>query len=201
MAGMKISTEGKDGWFEGDWIQTFTGKRFYTLDPKAEDICIEDVAHALSFICRYNGHCSRFYSVAEHSILLAVHARRSGRSSAQQMHALLHDASEAYTSDVPRPIKNSIPEIRDVEKIVDHVVLKSLGVPESKDEWLEDADRRICLDEKAALMGPPNDGTPWMVDGLEPLGVRIMCYGPEEAEANFLRVYAVLKKETDDACD
>ena len=50
------------------WIQTFTGKRMYPLDPKPEDICIEDIAHALSNICRFTGHTKKFYSVGEHSI-------------------------------------------------------------------------------------------------------------------------------------
>lgn len=52
----------------GDWIQTFTGRRFWPLDPRPEDVCIEDIAHALSLKCRFGGHCTRFYSVAEHSV-------------------------------------------------------------------------------------------------------------------------------------
>lgn len=51
---------------KGDWILTFTGRRFYPLDPRPEDVCLEDIAHALSLICRYNGHSRFFYSVAEH---------------------------------------------------------------------------------------------------------------------------------------
>ena len=58
----------------GDWMQTHSGLRFYPLDPRPEDIRIEDIAHALPMICRFNGHCSRFYSVAEHSLNVAAFA-------------------------------------------------------------------------------------------------------------------------------
>ena len=51
-----------------DWIQTYSGKKFYPLDPRPEDIDIRDIAHALSLNCRFNGHCRCFYSVAEHSV-------------------------------------------------------------------------------------------------------------------------------------
>ena len=50
----------------GDWMQTYSGKRYYPVDPRIEDVDINDIAHALSHLCRYGGHCSRFYSVAEH---------------------------------------------------------------------------------------------------------------------------------------
>jgi hypothetical protein len=55
----------------GDWIQTATGRPFWPIDPRPEDIDIEDIAHALSMLCRFGGHCLRFYSVAEHSVLLS----------------------------------------------------------------------------------------------------------------------------------
>jgi len=83
-----------------DWIQTFTGKRFYPLDPKVDDIDIFDIAHALSLQCRFGGHCSDFYSVAQHSCEVAFkvppHLALAG---------LLHDAAEAYLCDIPSPVK------------------------------------------------------------------------------------------------
>jgi hypothetical protein len=85
---------------KGDWIQTFSGVEFYPFDPLPSEILIEDIAHALSMQCRYAGHVRRFYSVAEHCVrvaeLLPIEDRLWG---------LLHDASEAYLVDLPRPIK------------------------------------------------------------------------------------------------
>lgn len=89
-----------------DWVQTYTGARFYPLEPDAELIRIEDIAHSLSMQCRYTGHTARFYSVAEHSVVLA---REFHTGWHYRLVALLHDASEAYLSDVPRPLKR-LPE-------------------------------------------------------------------------------------------
>jgi hypothetical protein len=93
-----------------DWMQTHTGKMFYPLEPRIDDIDLADIAHALSLLCRYGGHTKKFYSVAEHSVLMSelnicVHP----------LWALLHDAAEAYLCDIPRPIKQSIPEYKKYE--------------------------------------------------------------------------------------
>ncbi len=89
---------------KGQWIQTFTGLCFWPLDPRPEEIRIEDIAHALSLQCRFNGHCRAFYSVAQHSVLVAELVERFQPEAA--LAGLLHDASEAYLSDLPRPLKN-----------------------------------------------------------------------------------------------
>ena len=75
----------------GDWLQTFTGKAFFPLDPRPEEMDIFDIAHALSNLCRYGGHCNKFYSVAEHSVLVSILCRLYyGEQVALQ--GLLHDA-------------------------------------------------------------------------------------------------------------
>ena len=53
------------------WIETYTGRKFWPLAPSPDDIDIFDIAQALSMTCRYKGHTNEFYSVAEHSVLLA----------------------------------------------------------------------------------------------------------------------------------
>lgn len=88
-------------WLSGDWIQTFTGKKFYPLSPQIEDICIEDIAHALSNVCRYAGHCRDFYSVAQHCVMV------SDWMPSMKLEGLMHDASEAYLGDISRPLKHS----------------------------------------------------------------------------------------------
>lgn len=85
-------------------IRTFTGKKFYFLDIKPDDICIEDIAHALSNICRYNGHCKNFYSVAEHSIRCC----ERGSDWLCKIWGLLHDAAEAYIGDLVSPFKGRL---------------------------------------------------------------------------------------------
>lgn len=84
------------------WVATHTGKKFDIFNVKPEDICIEDIAHALAHKCRYNGHCATFYSVAEHSIYVSAAVPKQFA-----MYGLLHDAAEAYLTDIPRPIKGN----------------------------------------------------------------------------------------------
>lgn len=84
----------------GDFIQTYTGTYFYPLDPREEEIHIEDIAQALSNQCRFSGHLRCFYGVGQHSLMVASILPRE-----KQLWGLLHDASEAYLVDLPRPIK------------------------------------------------------------------------------------------------
>lgn len=82
-------------------IRTFTDKKFYFRDIRPQDICVEDITHSLSFVCRYGGHCNQFYSVAEHSIICSDR----GSDVSMRLWGLLHDASEAYIGDICKPLK------------------------------------------------------------------------------------------------
>ncbi len=97
-------------------ITTYTKKTFDPLAPKAELIDIRDIAHALSMLCRANGHFPVFYSVAQHSLNCMREAKERGLSERVQLACLLHDASEAYISDVTRPVKSALPEYKNIEK-------------------------------------------------------------------------------------
>ncbi|MCX7749211.1 MAG: DUF429 domain-containing protein [Clostridia bacterium] len=99
----------------GEYITTFSKIHFTPTEPVAADIKIKDVAHALSLLCRANGHFRSFFSVAQHSINCAMEARERGCSPRIQLACLLHDASEAYISDVTRPIKKLLPDYREFE--------------------------------------------------------------------------------------
>jgi hypothetical protein len=104
--------------YDGHWITTFTGRKFHYLNPTPDEICIEDIAHALALTCRFGGHCREFYSVAEHSYRVAMEVDNQ-----DSLAALLHDAHEAYLHDVPRPIKHDISgysEIADKIQIAIH---------------------------------------------------------------------------------
>lgn len=179
-----------DGWHRGDWMQTFTGKRFYPLDPRPEDIDPRDIAHALSLLCRYNGHIDRFYSVAEHCILMSY----AMPTAELALEALLHDGSEAYCGDMVRPLKHT-PEMtayRVAEDRVMNALAIRFGLPvdengvHHKSPEVKDADTRILLTERTALMSNHKPSDRWSVDGMEALDVPIHGWNPAEAERAYL---------------
>ena len=104
------------------YITTVTGKHFFPLNPNQHDIDIRDIAHALSLICRANGHFKHFYSVAQHSIACAAEACARGCSLEVTLGCLLHDASEAYLCDVTRPVKKHIPAYLQAEENLQSVI-------------------------------------------------------------------------------
>ena len=91
-----------------DHITTYSGVKFSPLNPKEEDIRIDDIAHALSLMTRANGHFPEFYSVAQHCIACCKEAIARGYSNKVALALLLHDASEAYLSDITRPLKKHL---------------------------------------------------------------------------------------------
>ncbi len=121
-------------------LHTFTGKKFYPLDPKAEDISIVDIAHGLSNVCRYGGQCKEFYSVAQHSVLCAWEASHENKK-----WALLHDASEAYIGDIVHPLKvtEQYEAYRAAEEILMAAVCERFGLPVEMPEEVHEVDLLI----------------------------------------------------------
>lgn len=160
-----------------DWIQTYTGRAFYPLDPRPDNIDPIDIAHALSMLCRYGGHSHRFFSVAEHCVLMSYAVAPENA-----LWALLHDAAEGLGMvDLPRPVKRAIPLYRAVEDRVMEAVCKRFDLDPVCPAEVKAADTRILSDERAALKGPPP--LPWVsLENVEPLGVSISCWPPESAE-------------------
>ena len=167
----------------GGWIQTYTGRRFWPMDPRAEDIDIVDIAHALSLKCRYGGHCSRFYSVAEHSVILANYVEPK-----YMLWALLHDAAEAYLADVPKPVKPHLVGWQEIEAGVMRAVCKKFNLHPVEPAEVKAADFAILADEKEALM---LDGEEW--DLPPKLGVIINGWSPKNAEIMFMRTFSLLR--------
>lgn len=165
----------------GDWMQTFTGRQFWPMDPRPEEVAIADIAHALSLACRYAGHCRRFYSVAEHCVLMAwaVEPRH-------QLWALMHDASEAYLVDVPRPLKPYLPGYKVAEAAVMLAICARFGLPAEMPAAVHAADNRILHDELAQAMAAPP--MPWNLPG-EPLGVTLQFWEPQRAEFEFVSLF------------
>ena len=111
-----------------DYITTYSGTHFFPTEPDMKDFHIRDVAHALSFICRGNGHVKLFFSVGQHCINCSLEAEARGYSERVVLACLLHDASEAYMSDVPRPFKKYLKDYKKLEdRLLSLVYEKYLG--------------------------------------------------------------------------
>lgn len=115
-------------------IVTYTGRIVSPFRIKKDDISVEDVAHALSLLCRFNGHSSFFYSVAQHSLNVEDVLRRMGFGGKVRLMGLFHDASEVYVSDLPSPIKPFLEGYRDNEREIQDRVWDFLGLEVSKEE-------------------------------------------------------------------
>ena len=137
-------------------IMTRSHKMFDPLNPDVSLIDIEDIAHSLSMLCRANGHFRSFYSVGMHCVNCAREAMARGYSRKVQLACLLHDGSEAYLSDVTRPVKQELPKYKEIEEPLQNTIWeKFLGEPLTAEEerlvFLIDDD--ILENEFPALMG------------------------------------------------
>jgi len=185
-------------------IQTYTGKWFSPLDPNPDDIDIVDIAHSLSMLCRYNGHCSRFYSVAEHSLLVSsvLEQRHPGNVKLQLM-GLLHDSAEAYMADVPGPMKKHMPLYKIYEWSLLVKILHKFNVIDQLSTWWRDdkwvevkaVDTGVLYDEALALMLSHGDQTwyktfaPGVLSGTN---LDIVGLSPTNVERGFLARFHTL---------
>ena len=161
------------------WIQTRSGKRFDYADIKPEMIDIEDIAFALSNLCRYVGHVP-FYSVAEHSLLVSFVVPEENA-----LQGLLHDASEAYTGDVPRPLKTMCPELRKIEAEIEKVIAGVFKLDLLMPLVVRKVDDRMLITEQEALFREHVDEP--VVKGESLPFVGISCFPPEKAREFFLQ--------------
>jgi uncharacterized protein len=153
----------------GDWIQTFTGRAFYLLDPRPEDVDILDIAVALSRAPRYAGHSRCTYSVAQHSYFASIYAPKPFA-----LEALLHDATEAYTGDITRPLKRILgPVFADIEKRIHFAIAERFRIPKKISAEVKVIDDRLLATERRDLLGKPP--IPWHHDerGIQPLPIKI----------------------------
>lgn len=168
------------------YIRTFKGHKFFPLDPNPEAIDIEDIAHALSLNCRWTGHVREHYSVGQHSIWVAYMV-----DSAHRLSALLHDASEAYLSDVARPVKHH-PDFefyRIAEKRLEEAIQAKYGLFAGMTEQIRTADNRMLATEKRDLVNG-EAGTVTGVD-LPPYDFKIVPKPPKEVENMFLKLFEI----------
>ena len=197
-----------------NWITTNSGKPVMPLDPKVDDIVIEDIAHALGMICRWAGHSRTFYSVAEHSLRVGEVCRNLGEVMGMsetellelEMLGLMHDATEAYVGDIPRPLKSQyrivtprgVETFREVEAHLYGVIEQALGLPEMTERYAEivhTADNIVLATEARDIAHEVS--LKHEVDAQEPLEGTIKPFDWNMARIGFLIRYAELVKELD----
>lgn len=169
-------------------IVTISGRRVDVLNPDPDQIDIADIAHGLSMICRYTGHVKRFYSVAEHSLLVSKAVRNFGGDLHIQLSALLHDATEAYVTDLARPIKHleELREYREIENCVARAIKVRFNLKyDTSHPDIKLMDNRVAQDEIAELTQR----------GVSRLGlVSVVGLCPQKAKLAFLSRYRELTK-------
>ena len=179
----------------GDWIQTYSGRVVYPLDPRKEDVFAEDIGHSRSLECRFGGHCRVFYSDAEHSVrvarvvsgLMATQRLAEGDVRILKLAALLHDASGTYLKDIPRPLKHSplFDAYRELEKRWQSCINQRFALQADAHEAraIKQADEILLATERRDLMFPCDK--PWdLVE--EPLVDVIIPWHPGKAKREFL---------------
>lgn len=177
---------------KGDWIQTFSGRKFWPLDPRPEEIHLIDIAAGLAKECRYGGQCLRFYTVAEHSVLMARKARRTlpALPARARRALLLHDGSEGLgLRDIPRPIKGDLTNYREIEAGIMHAIAVRFDFDWPMSPILKGFDEAIGLTEEGANMAPKPDD--WRTQqnqfGAEwPLDVDLEYWLPDRAFVEFM---------------
>lgn len=172
------------------FIETRSGKRFMPLAPAVADICIEDIAHALSHQCRFSGHTLVHYSVAEHSVRVSELLQRWMYGRGVQLWGLLHDASEAYLVDLPQPLKAD-PTIGDAYKIAEArlqaAVCERFGLPVVEPPAVGRADGVLLATEARDLM--PFRPEHWSKLEHPPLLSTICPWSSAHAKDRFIRRY------------
>lgn len=172
------------------WIQTHTGRAFDLLEPRAEDVDVADIAHALARINRFSGHThGEPYSVAHHSMLVADLLASWGAPPAIVREGLLHDAAEAYYGDITSPVKRALRDLMVGNKAVrvdeasvvhllaalesltipiDRVVRASLVLPEHESAIVKRADLVALAIERRDLFGGVAEPRDWALPEYAP---------------------------------
>lgn len=185
----------------GNWLQTYTGKRVYPLSLTSDQIDIIDIAHSLSLTCRFNGHVREFYSVAQHCYLMSQIVPKE-----YAFAALMHDACETYTSDIPHPIKSQVHvAVIDTktelgillwdewETGILKIIFNKYGIPIDYLDKIKEPDRRLCVTEEVALFDSVTDEELIMWPPYK--NVDIVSCPARSAEIMFLDRFKELNKQ------
>lgn len=170
----------------GNFITTYSGAKFFIDECNIWDIPFEDIAHSLSMNCRFNGHVKYFYSVAEHSVIVSYLVPRQ-----DALWGLLHDVTEAFCTDIPRPFKSLITGFDEFEEKLAKNVARHFGLPEELPDSVKYIDKNIVANEAAVLFKSPPD---WL-QFYDDVGARSKIIGlmPDIAEQEFTARYHALR--------
>lgn len=171
-------------------IQTLSGSYFNFLEPSPDTIVITDIAHALSNLCRFTGHCNSFYSVAQHSVLVSKLVPKK-----YQLAGLLHDAAEAYIGDIASPLKQLLPEYKTIERRLEQVIFYKYDIEFPLHSCIKEADQIALLTEKRDVMSQhDHDYMYWNKDylHLQPDKDKIIPESPTVAYENFINRFVEL---------
>ncbi len=183
------------------WFITYTGRQFWPLEPRAEEVSIIDIAHALSHVARWTGHTREHFSVAQHSYLVSITAECSARAKDMApgyvrtvaLWGLLHDAPEAYIADVARPVKHDVfgQRYREIESRLMRAICDRFLLPHEMPAAVKEADDRLLVTERRDLMSAP-PSAPVRDPDVAPLQAQIRPVSPPIAKAFFLERFAAL---------
>jgi hypothetical protein len=167
-------------------ISTRSGRRLYLHNPSPSQILIDDIAHGLAHQCRFNGQTNQFYSVAQHSVIVA-----SILPPELKLAGLLHDAAEAYLGDIVQPLKELLPEFAQIESRFANVIGERFKVDLTHNELVKKADLIALATERRDLM--PMEIVEWdSLIGVSPLNKSITPLNPDKAKAEFISCYLKL---------
>lgn len=184
----------------GDYIQTYTGNRFFINEPSSHDINIVDIAHSLSRLARFTGHTEKLYTVGEHSLRCFIIAKEKGFTPLIQLYALLHDASESIMNDVSRPVKQNLQQYKDLEDKISDVMWEMAGVPsptEEDYEIIKAIDNTMVVMEMSQLMNRKfeyADTLSMYKDGFEKMDLQEE-YDMDDVKSLFIISFYGLKRQ------
>ena len=175
------------------FIKTFTGRKFDYENISASNVDILDIGHALSHLCRFGGHTKVFYSVAQHCVLCATVAMNTYKDDVLAKYALMHDASEAYCVDIPRPLKRRLSNYNEIEAEIQSKILDKFNLLEYNiySEKVREIDNRMLITEANYILnGGSKDFTDPICDPYEDM--MIVPWTSEAAKKRFLITYSRL---------
>jgi 5'-deoxynucleotidase YfbR-like HD superfamily hydrolase len=174
----------------GPTILLSGGEYFDFLDPSSCGFHIEDIAHGLSNICRFAGHCREFYSVAQHSVYVSQLVPPE-----HAFAGLMHDAVEAFVGDMAKPLKDLLPAYREIEHAIEAALFARYGLLLPMHHSIKEADIVMLATEQVALM--QNRDTWHYTHGRQPADIEIRPMPPREAKWFFLDRYIELTRRSE----
>lgn len=169
-------------------ISTAKGGFFDFENPDRSEFTIFDIAHALSHVCRFTGHVSEFYSVAQHSVAVSYVVPKH-----MALAGLLHDAAEAFIGDVSSPLKRLLPDYKRIEKEVERVVFSKFGIDPELPAMVKEADLVLLATERRDLMPKDHEQMVWMLpEHIKPLERKIVGWESPTAYVLFINRFEEL---------